>query len=305
MKIKILNMLCFVLCVIAACGLVNVSAQVDNSVKLDIEFDRNAYAPGEIAEVTLYISDLADEAEAQQTIGAFEAHLQFDTEELDFIPTGADETPSEWLVEFDSRNDVDVFQVAQSYDDIVVLAFDKEVGFVPNCDSEGRFAVAKANFEVLACTDGKITIDFADTNDYPSVVAELKKNEKFHGEYTCTEGNAIEADVKDLLIADENAYINEEGTITDSVEILSVSGKAFLLARLYDAETGLLAAPVIFVEVESGRTFLENEIIFENVSSGGTYKIDYYLWDSGANSFLGLKPLTHKVTATVVAEGNI
>lgn len=303
MRTKILNVLCVLLCILSVFGCYGVSAQSDNNVGLELVFDRDLYVPGDIAVATVYLTGLTDEVSDNKSIGLFETHLTFDTSELDFVPVGEDRfdsgVESQWFVDLCGVNDANVFQVTDNYDDVIVLAFDKETSFVPECDQDGKFAVAQIAFEVYGASDGLITLDFDDA--YTNVVAVSKVNDQPFNEYNCTTSDAAEADVDDFLIADTTAYIDESGNITDTIEVGSAYDTAFLIVKLYDAETGMLAAPVRMVEFES-RSSIEEETIFTGIPTDGTYKIEYYLWDSGVNGIMGLKPLAQKVTVDVVAQ---
>ncbi len=303
MRTKIFKALCILLCIVSIIGCYGVSAQADNYVGLELVFDRDLYVPGDIAVVTVYLTGLTDEASDSKTIGLFETHIEFDTSELDFVPVGEDRfdtgVESQWFVDLSGVNDTGVFQVTANYDDIIVLAFDKGTSFVPVCDVDGKFAVAQIAFEVYGASDGLITLDFDDT--YANVVAVSKVNDEPFKEYNCIAGEAAEADVKDFLIADDVAHIDEEGRITDSLEAGIADGTGYLIAKLYDAETGVLAAPVQ-IAIFGGRCTIIEGRVFSRIPTDGIYKVEYYLWSRRANGNMDLKPLAQKVTATVVAQ---
>ena len=302
MRTKILNVLCILLCVMAIFGYCGVFAQCDNNVGLELVFDKDFYVPGDIAEVDVSLTGLSDEVADGKMIGLFEAHINFDPTEMTFldIDNYEYESQSEWHVDFDDVRDTTVFQITENYDDIIVLAFDKETSFNLTCNAEGELAIATIRFVVNDCEDGKLTVAFSDVEDYPSVVAVSEINDVPLGEYNCTNGDAAEAKVKDFLLDNATAYINEDGSITADVEAGSVDGGAYLIAKLYDANTGLIVAPVKMVEFE-GRVNIEDEVVFENIPTDGTYNVDFFLWDSGVNGPMWYKPLAQKVTAEVVA----
>lgn len=303
MRTKFIYALCIVLCIIAVLGCYGVSAQADNNVGLEVIFNEDIYVPGDIAEVTLNLTGLSDEVAANKLLGLFEVHIDFDPSEMIFIGTDDYEFDyqSEWLVDLSGTNDTNVFQVTDNYDDVIVLAFDKATSLNLTCDADGKLAIAKIRFMVTGCEDGKLTVGFSDEEDYPSVVAVSEVNDTPLGEYSCTNGEAAEADVKDFLVAETTAYINESGSVTADVEAGSADGGAYLIAKLYDAETGLIVAPVKMVLFE-GRVNIEDEVVFENIPTDGTYNVDLYLWDSGVDGLMWYKPLAQKVTATVVAQ---
>ncbi len=302
MKTLIMKMLCISLCVALVCGIFTVSAQVDNNVGLEVTFDRDIYVPGDVAVATVYLTGLSDEASENKTIGLFETHLTFDATELDFVPVGEDRYDtgdvSQWFVDLSGTDDVNVFQITENHDNVIVLAFDKETSFVPVCDEDGKMAVAQIVFDVLGASDDIITLGFDDT--YTNVVAVSKVNDQPFNEYTCTAGDAAEAQIKDYLFADSVAYIDEEGVITGTLMAGVAEGTGYIIAKLYDAETGMLAAPVN-IAVFEGAVSVDGGRIFARIPTDGTYKIEYYLWSRSASGSMNMKPLAQKVTADVVA----
>ncbi len=278
------------ICIIIVFSAISVSAiTADNNIGVELAFDKTEYKPGDVAEVTLFVTDIDDEEAVGEGFGFFETYLKFDSAELEFLPIDAESIKSEWCIAF-GQGETNIFEPTTSYDDIIMVAFGP-ASSVPIRSDNGKMAIAKIRFKVLDSPDAELTVAFHETH-----ISDAGGNNNGYStgrEYTCIAGTAATAKISDTYyFYDDTASINSSGTITDSLHLRAKNGGIFI-AKLYNADTLEMAAPPKILTI-NGNFDAENQVLFENIEPG-SYKMDYFFW----NGFITLKPISPKKTITV------
>ena len=280
------------ICVIIVFSVISFSAiaadNADNNVGVELAFDKTEYKPGDVAEVTLFVTEIDDEAAIGEGFGFFETYLKFDSTELEFLPIDAESIKSEWCITFE-QGETNILGLSTAYDDIIMLAFGPTYS-VPIRSDNGKMAIATIGFNVLYPIDAELSVSFHETH-----ITDAGGNNDGYStgrEYICTaRADATEKIADTYYFYDDTASLTS-GTITDSIHLRAKNGGIFII-KLYDAATEEMVAPPKIIPI-NGNFDVENEVLFENVESG-SYKMDYFFW----NGLTDLKPLSQKKTITV------
>ncbi|MGN0178809.1 MAG: hypothetical protein ACI4DY_05120 [Monoglobaceae bacterium] len=288
MKARLAVVVCIILMTVTLWAPYTYAA--DNSVGIEIAFDKPEYVTGDTASVKITLTGIDDEKTDGVKLGAFETHLKFDTDKLEYKSCGFEDKLAEKLQATSSTSE---FMVTTEHSDVIVSVFDSQSGIelTDEMVKDGTLVIGTVSFKVKASVGNEIETNFS--SDYVNVVTMPFGTNSRGKELNCTAGSKTTAKIMAAAM-DNPVAVFSNNTVSGTVGVrLSESESGILLAVLRNTSTGLVKKSKIQT-VDSSKTY---DVSFDGVTDTSDLRIDYYLW----NSFLNMHAIAENVSAEVTA----
>lgn len=275
------------------------AASSDGEVGIITEFDKSEYLPGEVATLTISITDVEDEAVANVKLSDFETHISFDKENMKYESGDFSQNLKPLL-----GDTKDLMLGSGSDDNLILIYFDVLDGVaLDGLIQDKKLRIAELKFTVTASAGVKISCGVEekvinnDARDFVTVVMKLVDDSEHPIDMTCNIGDRAVADIVSAVIRPGEASADNSGTVTAPVTVKKTAdlGAAILIVSLHNKQTGLLMAPIAVRSINAEEVDMNISDISFNVSAADNSEIRYFLW----NNFIGMKAVAPMRTAEV------
>ena len=241
----------------------------DKKIGIELEFDKQKYYCGEIANVELKLTGVEDERSANYSIGSIQANIKFSN--MTFMDTSAFD---EALGITDS-NATSYLTPTGNYKDTILAFYDANDSVGISFGEEGDLTLANLQFKV---NDDIKNVSVEFNNAYNVVAMRpnglgISFDDRF---YEVTVGNKKEATASDYVLNIANAEISGT-TVTSTISVDSAkTDNVKVIAGLYKKNDKLLLAPVVMKTI--GVDDQPYTVTFNNINDSENLQIRYFLW---------------------------
>lgn len=297
-RVCLIPMALLILCSFGVCAAE--SGEPDYKVGLEIAFNHSEYVKGETATATIKLTGLSSLDYSKDKIGAFEAYIKYNINDVVPMYDGAEVTEQDKtagvfdsaLDEVSGKHGFNTAAKQMGYltsdERIIVVYFEESNGVALSADS---FAIGRVSFKIKK-EAGAIGASIYSGAVYRPYKGEGGSEEVSGLPIKIDAFTNASASVVNAILEPGTAKLDENNTVkTEGLRVAASDNNGILIAQLYDKNTGLTKATQVIPDLSKASvSFNVSKIIDKS-----KLEVRYYLW----NSFSGMKALAESKAAEV------